>query len=70
MSIFYKWNELSANVKIERLKKVIPTKAIKKYHDKFMSVCEKEMLTLIDKLNIISSQPIISQKNMQNMKRD
>lgn len=61
-SIFYKWNELSANVKVERLKKVIPTKTIKKYHDKLISLCEKEILPLIDKLNIISSQPNVSEK--------
>lgn len=61
-SIFNQWNDLPAKIKVERLKKITPTKTIEKYHNKLMNENDNELFPLIDKLKIISSQPNILNK--------
>lgn len=61
-SIFYDWNNLSSKIKIERLKKIIPTQTIQKYHNELLQRSDEEILSLIDKIIIISSQPNIIDK--------
>ncbi|UUR74013.1 ABC-three component system protein [Enterobacter asburiae] len=61
-SIFFDWNNLSSKIKKERLKKVIPTQTIQKYHNELLLRSDEEILSLLDKINIISSQPNIMDK--------
>jgi len=61
-SIFFKWNELNATEKLSRLKTVPSNKSISKYYNKVMTENTTEILVILDKLIIISSQPNIEIK--------
>ncbi|MEI7386603.1 ABC-three component system protein [Pectobacterium versatile] len=61
-SAFFQWNDLPAKTKLERLRKIRPTKTIEKYHQEFVNRSDDEISPLIEKLKIISSQPNINDK--------
>ncbi|MBA0215391.1 ABC-three component system protein [Pectobacterium brasiliense] len=61
-SAFFQWNDLPVKTKLERLRKIHPTKTIEKYHKEFISRSDDEISPLIEKLEIISSQPNIKDK--------
>lgn len=62
-SIFYEWNELSKNQKYERLKNNSPTETVKDDYDKSITnFPKKDLLPILEKLSIKSSQLNVKEK--------
>lgn len=62
-SIFYGWNELSNVKKYDRLKKHTPTDTIRSYYDaSITNYPKKDLLPILEKLNIKHSQLNIKEK--------
>ncbi|AYM89625.1 hypothetical protein D9980_03000 [Serratia sp. 3ACOL1] len=61
-SIFFNWNNVTAEIKLSRITSVKSNKTISKYHDFIFSYEKNKLLTILEKLTIIGSQPMINQK--------
>ncbi|QWT41736.1 hypothetical protein [Dickeya dadantii] len=61
-SIFFEWNDLDATTKLLKLKTVPSNKSISQFHNRVMEESNNEILPILDKLVIISSQPNIENK--------
>ncbi len=61
-SIFFNWNNVTAEIKLSRITSVKSNKTISKYHEFIFSYEKNKLLTILEKLTIIGSQPMINQK--------
>lgn len=61
-SIFYDWNNCSCEDKYTKLENITPPKTIKSYYEEIFNLDKEELLSILDKFSIKSSQPKIEEK--------
>ncbi|QHI77383.1 hypothetical protein [Serratia sp. NGAS9] len=61
-SIFLNWNDISKEDKLNKIASVSPNKTISKYYDFVFKHNREELLSVLEKLTIIGSQPTIDEK--------
>lgn len=61
-SMFYEWNQKSIALKIKSLKDHTPSKTIKPFYDKVLKASDDQLNSILEKFEILSSQPKIKEK--------